>query len=451
MKTPERPGRHRDAPARRAWPRPSTLCAALLAATFAGRADAVHINYQFELVGLHSNNLNLSEDNQAAETVVIPRLKFDVKEEGSTVKLEARGEIERRSYVGNRFPDENRSEFAGQLNWSLFPERLNLVFEDYLSEESINLREGRYPGNLQQVNIFLAGPSYFARLGDATRFQLDLRGADTYAEVSPGFNGRRYSAAAALQRDLTPTSKASLNLVTTRARFDDAATVDYTREDGFVRYEGSLPRGVDYEFDLGHSRLNREAAQDASTSLARATIQWQVSPRSRLRFRGRHQFADEVQDLVVRLSDPEESLVPDLVDAASTLVTSGVYRQRDVELDYRYTGERFGFRVRPQYRRLLYLDRDDPNRIERGVFYQVDYHPRPRMLVFFNGSARKREFLSVARGERDFDHVYHLGVDYQLTRHWGWRAEAIKNDRSSNLSDPVYKENAVQLTVWWKR
>ena len=426
------------------------LCAAILAATFAGPAQAVHINYGFELVALHSNNLNLSENNQAVETVVIPRLKFDVQEEGSKVRLQARGEFERRNYMGNRFPDENRSEFAGQLNWSLLPERLSLVAEDYLSEESINLREGRYPGNLQQVNIFLAGPSYFARLGDATRFQLDLRGADMYAEVSPGFNGTRYSAAAALQRDLSPTSKASLNLVSTKANFDDATTVDYTRQDGFVRYEGTL-RNIDYQLDLGHSRLNRVAAADASTSLARATVQWQINPQNRLRFRGRHQFADEVQDLIVRLSDPEETLVPDLVDSSSTLVTAGVYRQRDLELDYRYTGDRFSLRVRPMHRRFIYLDRDDANRTELCVFFEVGYRPRPRMNVFLNGSARKRDFLSVVRGEHDFDHVYHLGVDYQLTRHWGWRAEAIKNDRSSNLADPVYKENAVQLTVWWKR
>jgi hypothetical protein len=449
MKTPESLGDRRPPPpGKRA--RGKALCAAIVTALSCGGAHSTEINYRFELEALHSDNINLSEDNQAAETVFIPRLMFDLRQEGATVRLEARGQFEHRYYTGSRFADENRSEFAGQLNWSLLPGRLNLVFEDYLSEESINLREGRYPGNLQQVNIFLAGPSYFARLGDAARFQLDLRGADSYAEVSPGFNGRRYSAAAALQRDLTPTSKASLNLASTRASFDDAGTVDYTRQDGFIRYEGTLP-DIEYQLDLGHSRLKRDAPTDASTTLARATVQWQITPQSRLRLRARQQFADEVQDLIVRLSDPEEALVPDLVDAASTLVTAGVYRQRDVQLDYRYAGDRFGFRLRPMYRRFIYIDREDANRTERGVFLQVDYHPRPRMNVFLNGSVRTRDFLSVARAERDVDHVYRLGVEYQLTRHWGWRAEAIKNNRSSSQPDPVYRENAVQLSAWWKR
>jgi len=140
-------------------PRQAMLALAVAAGMSLGTAQAAQINYQVELVTLHSNNLNLSEDNQASETVFIPRLLFDVHEEGAKVRLQARGGFERRNYAGNRFPDENRSEFAGQLNWMLLPERLNFVFEDYLGEESINLREGRYPGNLQRINIFLAGPA----------------------------------------------------------------------------------------------------------------------------------------------------------------------------------------------------------------------------------------------------------------------------------------------------
>lgn len=449
MRTPERRSL-RPSPAR-ARRRPAKLCVAVLAAAFGGNAYALHINYQIELTALHSDNINLSEDNQANETVLIPGLTFDVREEGASIELQARGHVERRHYSNSEFPDETRSEFAGQLNWSLFPERMNLVLEDYLSEEPINIRDGRYPGNLQRVNVFLGGPSFFARLGDATRLQLDLRGADSYAEVSRGFDSQRYSAAAVLQRDLSSTSKMSLHLAATKVEFDDpdpAFAVDYTRQDGFIRYDGRL-RDIEYQLDGGRSRLNRESGADVSTSLARMTVQWQITPESRLRFRARRQFADEVQDLIIRLSDPDEDLVPDLVSAGASLVTGGVYRQRAVELDYRFTGERFGFRVRPIYRRLLYIDRDDQNRTERAVVFQVNYRVRPTINVFLNGAERKREFLS--RDETDRDHVYGLGIDYQMTRHWGWRAEVIRNDRSSNLADPRYEENAAQLTVWWKR
>lgn len=444
MKMPER-----RTPRARTRARRAPLCMAVLAAVFGGSVPAAPVNYQLELVALRSDNINLSEDNQVAETVFSPRLQFDVKEEGSAIELQARGDLERRHYSSNRFPDETRSQFAGQLNWSLLPERLSFVVEDYLSEQPINIRDGRYPGNLQQVNVFLAGPTFYARLGDATRLRLDLRAADTYAEESPGFDSRRYSVAAALQRELTRTSRASLNITSTKVEFDDpTTTVDYKRHDGFIRYEGRR-RNVDYQLDLGRSRLDRVAAPDASTSIVRATAQWQISSRSRLRFRGRHQFADEVQDLIVRLSDPEESLVPDLAESSSSFVTGGVFRQRALELDYRFTGERFGLRVRPMHRQLRYIDQPDSDRDERGASVQVNYRLQPTVNVFATGSVRDRDFLN--RDEEHRDRIYGIGIDRQLNSHWGVRAEALRNHRGSNVPDARYRENTVQLAVWWKR
>jgi hypothetical protein len=444
MKTPETVVH--PAPSRRL--RLAILPLALAAGLGAGGVQAALLNYQFELSALHSDNINLSENNQAKETVLIPRLEFDFREEGSSVEIQARGAIERRHYSGHEFDVETRSEFAGQLNWSLFPQRLNFVVEDYLSEEPINFRDGRYPGNLQQVNVFLAGPTLYARFSDTTRFQLDLRGADTYAEISPGFDSRRYSAAGVLQHDLTETSKVSLHLASTRADFDDATTVDYTRKDGFVRYEGNLRR-VTYQLDAGRSRLERSGAADASNPLLRADLQWQINEQNRLRLRARRQFADEVQDLIVRLSDPDEVLIPDLVASSDSLVSGGVYKLRANEADYRLNGERLSLRARAVDRRLEYLDRADSNRTERSFSYRVAYRLRPLTSAFVSGLIRKRDFLS--RDETDIDHVLSVGIEQQRTRHWGWRAEVFRNHRNSNLADPVYKENAVQLTAWWKR
>ena len=427
--------------------RPAVLPIALLAAMTMDGAQAARLNYQVELTGLHSDNINLSEDNQASESVLIPRLKFDFSEEGSAVEIKARGEIERRHYSDNQFDDETRSRFAGQLNWSVLPQRMNIVLEDYLSEESINFRDGRYPGNLQEVNIFLAGPSFFARFSDATRLQLDLRAADTYAEVAQGFDSKRYSAAAVLQHDLNPASNVSLHLAGTRVDFDDEVSVDYTRQDGFVRYEGNL-RDVEYQLDLGRSRLDRRSADDVSTALARVVVQWEITPESRLRLRARRQFADEVHDLIVRLSDPDESLIPELVDSSSSLVTGGVYRQKDAELDYRFTGERFGFRARPRYRAFDYIESTSNDRNEHSVAFQLSCRLTPLTTLAFNGMVRNREFDN---GQKDRDHVYSLAIEQQRTRHWGWRAAVVKNERSSNQPDPEYKENAALLTIWWKR
>ncbi|WP_198032431.1 hypothetical protein [Aerolutibacter daejeonensis] len=422
-----------------------------MASAIACGAHAGRLDYQLEMTALKSDNINQSEDNEAKENVFIPRLKFDFVEEGASVDVKARGEIERRHYGNDNFDDETRSAFAGRINWSVLPRRLSLVAEDYLSEQPINIRDGRYPGNLQQVNVFIAGPSMFARFGEATRFQMDLRGADTYAEVTPGFDSRRYSASAILGQTFGASAEASLHVTATKADFDETdpnIVVDYVRRDAFLRYEGRQ-RNVSYVVDLGGARVDRDLASDANTTIARLTVEWQPNTSSRLRLRARRQFADEVQDLILRLSDPEEALVADLADPGSSQVSGSVYRQRDVELDYRYRGERFSFRVRPRDRNLDYLSRDDSSRTERSMAFQMGYLLRPRLNTFVDGLVRVRDFST--RDQRDIDHIYRLGVDYQVTRHWGWRAELIRNKRDSNLDDPYYVEHVAQMTVWWKR
>jgi hypothetical protein len=444
MKTPEsRRARHPSPFQARA----KVLYAAIIATLSCGGVHAAEINYQFELQGLHSNNLNLSEDNQAPETVVMPRLRFDIKQEGSALKLQARGKVERLHYMDNTFPDETRGEFAGQLNWSVFPGRMNFVAEDYYSLEPISIRDGRYPGNVQQVNVFLAGPTFFMRMGDVTRLQVDLRGADSNAEVTTGLDSKRFSAAAALQHELSSTSRASINLEGAKARFDVPTVVDYTLKDGFVRYEHSFSDGL-YQIDLGRSRLDRELAADHSITVARAYVQWQPTPRNRFRVKARQEFTDDIEDLVVRMSDPEEALIPDLADSIAT--SPGVYRGRLAELDYRFSGDRLVLRLRPRYARKLFIDFPQNDRVERGIFLTADYRLRPRLTVFFQGLEQKREFLT-SENRVDNDHIYALGVTYQMTRHLSWEAEVDRNVRDSTLSDPRYRENAVQFTIIWKR
>ena len=122
MKTHDR----RNALRFRAAPLAACVGTALLLA-MGGRADAARLNYQVELTGLHSDNIDLSEDDQVEESALIPRVDFDYLSEGSRVDIEARGSFERRFYINNRYDDETRGEFAGQLDWTILPQRMSFV------------------------------------------------------------------------------------------------------------------------------------------------------------------------------------------------------------------------------------------------------------------------------------------------------------------------------------
>lgn len=427
--------------------RPALLCVAVLC-SLPGPSSSAQLDYQLDATIVRSDNINLSENNEIDETVVIPRLGFDFQQEGSAVRLLARGDIEYRNYLDDSFPNETRSELAGQFNWSVLPQRLSFVLEDYLSQEPITLREGNYPGNVQRVNVFVGGPSLHARFNDVTRAQLDLRATDSDAEETEDFNGRRYTAAGTLQRELSSTSQAVLGLVSTDAEFDDPTASDFSRHDAFVGYRRNLER-FNLEADAGYSRLRPDDNGDTVTSaIGRVTVGWQVTPRSQILVRGRYDLTDSVNDLIVRQGDLSEPIIPEPVDSF-VFVNPAVYRQRRFEVDYRYQGDRLSLRLRPMYRRLRYIDGASSDRDVRGGYLTLGYRVRPRFSLSLQANAINREFTDLA--QEDKDRVYVLGGEYQISRHWSWHAEAIRRERTSTDPEPPYKENSIQLTATWRR
>lgn len=430
-------------------PYPSTaLCVALLAAV-PGTCGAFDVDYEIGLAVMRSDNIALSEDDEASEDVLIPHIRFDVVQKGSAVKMQAHGEIERREYLDDTFPSEWRGAFAGQVDWAILPERMNLVLEDYLSYQPVDLRVGLSPGNVQRVNVLLGGPSFHARFNEATRAQLDVRVANTDAEVSEDFNGDRYSAAARLQRDLNSRQQVSLNLVATKAEFDDPDLAsDYSRRDGYIGYQQELA-DVDLALELGRSWLNPEdSGRSVSSTHARADITWRATARSRLSVHGRYQLADAAQDLIVRLGDLNEPIVPELVPYALQ-VNADVYRQRRFQADYRYSGERLSLRVRPRYRSYDYFDTTNNDRVDHSAYVELGYRIRPLVTLSMQANALNREFDNTQRKDRD--RVYGLELDYRWTRHLSWQAGIYRNTRDSTQADASYRENSARFTVTWRR
>jgi hypothetical protein len=414
-----------------------------------GTAEAARLNYELEASVQHSDNIALTETDPVDETIVSPRLRFDFAEAGSALEVKARGDVRYLHYLDNTFDDETRADFAGQLNWGLLPGRLHWVAEDYLSQQPVDLRAGFTPGNQQQVNVFITGPTLHARLGGATSAQLDLRYANSYAEVTPEFDSDRYSAAARLQRELSPVHRVSLNLEGSRVEFDEAAQIfDYDRRDAWVGYNRNHPR-IDLDFALGHSRIEpKDGSTDHSGSLARARVDWRPTARSTLTFDVRRQFADTVQDLILRNRDFDDPLVPDLIDSA-LLVRPNLFRQRRADLRYRYNGSRVTAQLRPQYNEMRFLDDPTEDQDVRGVTAQVGYRMRRTLTLSLIATHREREYQNLVR--EDEDRRYALRGDYQMNRHWAWRAEVGRIDRDSTQPGASFDENTAQVALIWRR
>lgn len=427
-----------------------TACRLLaLMLAISGVCAAAEIDYELGLSGTHSSNIALAEEAETSDTILAPRLRFAVAQQGSALALQARGLVEHREYLDDTFPREWRGELAGKAEWTIAPDRFSLVLEDYLSHQPVDIDSGLSPGNLQRVNVFIAGPTFQTRFNQATRAQLDLRAAKSYAEVSEEFNGDRLSAAARLQRETGPLGHVALNLVASEVEFDVPGQVaDYSRTDAYASYRRELAYGS-IELDLGRSWVDPERGGDnVSATLARAGIIWVPTGRSRFDLQARYQLADSAQELIIRQIDLSEPAIQELF--ASTLdVNADVHRQRRLQLDYRFRGERLELRLRPRYRSYRYLQSTTRDREDVGGYAELAWRVRPRTTLALHATALNREFMTTGREDRD--RIYGIRAEHRWTRQLTTQIGFHRNTRDSTTPGFSYGENVATITFLWAR
>lgn len=417
-------------------------------AALCGTSQAQTLDYEVGVSVLHSDNIGLSETNPVSETVLSPRIDFEIEKVGSGLEILARGNFQYLDYLGNAFSDQPRGALSGQLNWIVSPERVNFVVEDYLSRQPTNVLTAFTPSNDQQVNVFIAGPSFFARLGGTTRGQLDVRYTNTYAEETTAFNGSRYNAAGRLLRQLRSTNWIGLNLETTRVDFDDNGTTrDYTRNDGYVSYVSNLS-SVDMDLRAGYSRIElRNTGEGTSGPLLRAQIDWRASPRSVLTARANYEFADAADTLIT--DDIETPLVIGDITSGNVSVGPNVFRHRRYEIGYRFTHPRFSTEITAYREGISYLDNFTPDQTNRGAYGQLVYHLRPRTELSFTAARNRSTYDPL--GREDEDSIAALALTQHFTRHWSGRVDLQVRERSSTEIGQSYDENAVIASVSYRR
>ncbi len=437
---------HRRRPCH-AMPR-ATLCLALLAA-LPGNAAAFDLEYEAGLAVKRSNNINLSEGDPISDTVISPQLRFQADQDGPRIQLAARGDAQYLHYTSNTFDDEIRGTFAGKLNWTVLPERMDVVFQDYLSRQPVDQLAPLSPTNEQQANVFIVGPSFHARLDGTTRGQLDLRYTNSYAEDTKAFNGDRFDAAARVLRKLSATQTVSANLKATKAEFNDlGASSDYTAYDGYIGYKLNR-KVIDADIDLGYSRLDpRSSGANASSALVRATLDWRISPRSLLTTTVRHQLTDATQSLITPSLELDRRSFSDFryLDVS---VRPNPYRERLLRMRYQFSGERLTARLVPYYRRIRYLDGLIEDQDRRGGLVDIEYRLQPRLDLSVLVAREDRKYVDIAREDKDL--AISVGLANRFTRHWTGRIDVQRRQRDSTAIGRSYDANAVILSLSYRR
>ncbi|MFD0737909.1 outer membrane beta-barrel protein [Lysobacter koreensis] len=414
-------------------------------------APALDLDYDVGAYLRHSDNINLSPNAPQDDNVVAPTLRFELSQAGADVQLSGIGLLQYTDYLDDTFKDELRAGFAGGLDWAIVPERLNLVFQDYLSQQNINDLDSSTPDNLQHVNLFVMGPSLHTRFNPATRGQFDLRYGNTYAEESEAFKGDRYSAAARVRRELNPTTEIAGNLEAAKIEYDRVGSAaNYERYDAYLSYK--LRRvALDLDLDAGYSQLDRAAGAGTSSSpLLRAVAAYKLTPRSTLRADVRRQYTDATQYLITPVLDFSDRRFSELA-YRDISIDPNVFRERSVRVGYEFNGIRTSARVQPYIRRIDYFNptTQDQDQDLKGVAFDIEYRPRPLLSLSLYASQEKRDYDDLARNDQDT--LIDVGVTKRFTRHWSASFHVSRRERDSAVPGQDYRENSAQLSFNYRR
>src|SRR5690348_11270199 len=289
------------------------------------------LNYTLELGAEHSSNINYSQYDPISQDLLIPQLYFSYDQNGSTVQAHAIGQIEYRDYLQGDFSNELRGNLAAALNWIMLPERLAFAVTDNSSVEPVNSLANNAPTNVQQTNVFSAGPTLLLHFSNALRAQADLRYISTTASKTKYFDSDRGSGALRLVRELNATDQVSANVEAEHVHFTDPGTgpgqftPDYDSYSVYGRYQSKLAN-IQIDAALGWSEYSfDQGTPDQSGVMARALLNWAVTPESTLGIGATRQFTDASEQLIVDPSQIGTSIDTTSIAVGNAVITPQIY------------------------------------------------------------------------------------------------------------------------------
>jgi len=421
---------------------------ALALAATSGMASAGQLDYTLYTGIEHSNNINLTSSDPISENILKPGFSFNFVQQGSTLQVNALGNLEYEDYLNNHFGNQVLGQLSGQANWTIVPQRLDLVVEDYAGVEPVDQLASNAPNNQQQTNVLVLGPTLHFQLGETFRGQAELRYINSYASKVTQFNSSRGEAAFRVYKDLSATDQLSANVETERVDFNNSTGgPNYNRNEVFGRYVTKLAQ-FDADVSVGWSQLSFDHAGSDSSPLGRVSLGWRPNTSSSLVLTGAYQYADAAEEMI---SQPGQVLTAQTggISTGNAVIDSQVYLDRRLELTYSYRAERWSFSVAPLYEKLDYINDTTFNQTGRGGNASIDYRLRPTLILSGFATGERLTYQTLDR----LDKTYRYGLDLseQWTPHWSWHVAVSRQLRTSDAVGQSYNENEIYFGVVFRR
>lgn len=417
-----------------------------------GAAHAWRLDYVLGLQAEASDNFARRSDARS-DVVLAPYGAFTLTESTPSIEAELAGDLQYRHYLRGRFDNELRAHLGARVVWTILPERLSWLFEDYLGQEPVDIFSVEQPDNLQTTNVFVTGPTLALRFSGTTRAQVEGRWVRTDAERRAAFDGNRAILALRVLHALSATNEVSGHVVAQDVRFDASATEapDFRRYDAFARWKREGAR-LDVSLDGGWSTLDYADGRDFSEPLLLATARFELNPTNVLEVELARRYADATDDLV-RTAPVVGDFAGQqpLSRSFATTVSPFVFVETRAQAAYSWRNERWYVRGAAFARNQEYED-DAARTLDQradGLAFDVVKPLAGRHQVGVFVIAERREFETLSRTDRDL--LIGARWRWQWLRNVALVAELAHGRRESDAPDQDYRENRALLGIEYRR
>jgi hypothetical protein len=273
--------------------------------------------------------------------------------------------------------------------------------------------------------------------------QGELRYVNSNAEITDEFNSQRIALALRTIKELTPTSRISLNFQAQRVDFDDDIVArDYNRYDVFGRYSRTLAQ-FELGTDLGYSRLDYRQGESRSEPLIRLDAAWNPNPNHSFGIAVASQFSDTASDALSGIQ--ADATLPESVLTGDAVVNASPYEVRSLDLSYAYTSTRTTASLTPYLQKRNYVDSDEFDQESQGVRADYQWLVRQSLSIGAYATHESIDFTQLNRT----DDTTRLGavLRYQWAPRWSAALQWERYKRDSTAVGQGVSQNIAYLSI----
>lgn len=432
----------------------SLAVAFLLLASGVVGAEKVDIGYSFFSNYEYSDNVSQLAGNQGTVSIDPPSgssleygLRFDLETEQTAVlaaKIDAN--VSRINYKinesGTELDDDDRKNIQASVLFQPRTNNFRLSIIDSLRQEKSDRTNVQGVNNTTDVNVFSITPSYFFRLNERSRINVQYIYSDLDEDVEDAtqLDSSKVSTTAELgyQRQVSNFLNWSLNANHVETEFKEL-NLEFDQDAIFLRIvkSGSL---TNFSLDVGRQRAIDSNDVDAYQNLIGFSLSRKINRTSDFTLLYRKGFSEavniNVSNTLVQLQANNQSAFVD-----------GIAREERLDVKYDYIKESFGLHFGlygqdiKSEDELQNIELDDERIL--GYMLGIDYRFfGNRCIVGLDYVHEKTEF-NLINQENEIDAVT-LRIDNNLSKKWTMSFSlGSRNTKGSQVQDGVEEKKAI--------